>query len=252
MKTIAIFRRTALALLPATLLLAACSKSDTPAPAPAVDHGRVVFINAASHIAPITLKFLVDNSEKASLAYGTSSSYLDISTGAHPLQVTAGTQTAFTMTLAPDKDKNYTFVATPAVSSSAVNGLLFPDDLTAPTTGKARIRVINLGQSVSTPIRLSQVTSTVTGPIVADVVTNVGLNAASPFTEFAPGTYALSILDNTATASTTPLAQVGDGTGSGTGTKVYEAGKLYTVVVSGTNGSLNQDQKIKAFVSQNN
>ncbi|MCC3151919.1 DUF4397 domain-containing protein [Hymenobacter sp. BT770] len=251
METSLIFRRAFQAILPASLLLASCSKSDTPAPAP-VDQGKVAFINAASHIAPTTLKFLVDNTEKASLAYGASSSYQGIQTGSHSLQITAGTQAAFTMTLAPEKDKTYTFVATPATSPSTVNGLLFPDDLTAPTTGKARIRLINLAQGVGTPLRLSQVTSTVTGPVVADVVTNVGVNSASAFTEFAPGAYALSILDNSATAGATPIAQVGDGSGSGSGTKTYEAGKIYTVVVSGTQGSLNQDQKVKAFLSQNN
>lgn len=250
MKASFVFRRAIQALLPATLLLAACSKSDTPTPAPAVvDNGKIVFINAASHIAPSTLKFLVDNSEKASLAYGsTSGSYQNIQTGTRPLQVTVGGQPAFSQSIALDKDKNYTFVATPAQSSSVVSGLLFPDDLTVTDATKARIRVINLGQSVTNPIRLSQITTTVNGPVIADVVTNVGASAASPFVNVTANTYSLSILD----ANGTTVAQVGDGSGSGTGTKNYEAGKSYTVVVSGTNGSLNVDQKLKAFVSQNN
>ncbi|WP_201977433.1 DUF4397 domain-containing protein [Hymenobacter rubidus] len=251
METSFLFRRTLQAVLPATMLLAACSKSDTPAPAPA-DTGKVTFINAASHIAPTTLKFLVDNAEKASQAYGGNSGYQSINTGNHTLQVAAGTQTAFSTALVVEKDKSYTFVASPSASSSSTNGLTFTDDLTAPSTGKARIRVINLGQGVATPVRISQVTSTVTGPVVADIVTGVALNTASAFTEFTPGTYALSILDNSATAGANPLAQIGDGSGSGTGTKNYEAGKIYTVVFSGTNGSLNADQKLKAFLSQNN
>lgn len=248
MKAPFVFRRAIQALLPATLLLAACSKSDTPTPA-VMDTGKIVFINAASHIAPATLKFLVDNSEKASLAYGSSSgSYQTIQTGTRSLQVTAGGQPAFSQSIALDKDKNYTFVATPALTSSVVNGLLFPDDLTITDATKARIRVINLGQSVTNPIRLSQVTTTVNGPVVADVVTNVGASVASPFVNVTANMYALAVLD----ANGTTIAQVGDGSGSGTGTKNYEAGKSYTVVVSGTNGSLNNDQKLKAFVSQNN
>ena len=252
MKALVNLRRAAQLVMPATILLASCSKSDTPAPTPAVDTGRVTFINAASHIAPTTLKFLVDNAEKTSQAYGGNSGYQGIPTGNHTLQVASGTQTAFSTALAVDKDKNYTFVASPSGSASTTNGFIFPDDLTAPTPGKARIRVINLGQGVATPVRISQVTSTVSGPVVADIVTNVPLNTASAFTDFTPGTYALSILDNSATAGATPLAQIGDGTGSGTGTKNYESGKIYTVVFSGTNGSLNGDQKLKAFLSQNN
>ena len=246
-------RRAVLALLPATLLLASCGKDDQPAPAPVVaDQGKVLFINAASHVAPTTLKFLVDNTEKASLAYGVRSDYQAFTTGSHSVQVSSGAQTALTQPISIDKDKTYTFVAGPAASSTAVAGFLFPDDLTAPASGKARIRVIHLGQGVTTPIRLSQVTSTVSGPVVVDIVANVGPTTASSFTDFNAGTYGLSILDNSTTASLNPLAQVGDGTGSGTGTKNYEAGKIYTVVVSGTAGSLNADQKLKAFVSQNN
>lgn len=254
METFCIIRRAAQAIVPATALFmfAACSKTDDPVVTPVVDQGKVAFINAASHIAPTTLKFLVDNAEKASQTYGTSSGYQSIQTGNRTLQVTAGSQTAFTLAIVPEKNKNYTFVASPATSSSTVNGLLFPDDLTAPASGKARIRIINLGQGVATPIRLSQVTSTVSGPVVADIVTNVSLNTASAFTEFTPGTYALSVLDNSVTAGATPLAQIGDGTGSGTGTKNYEAGKIYTVIFSGTSGSLNADQRLKAFLSQNN
>ena len=158
MKTTTIFRRTALVLLPAAFLLGACGKTDVPTPTPAVDQGRVTFVNAAAHIAPTTLTFLVDAKQYASLAYGATSGYLTVTAGARSVQVTAGTQTALTQQVTVEKDKSYTFVATPTASSSTVGGLLISDDLTVPTTGKARIRVINLGQGTPTPLRLSQVT----------------------------------------------------------------------------------------------
>ena len=233
-----------LAAAPAALFLAGCG-NDKNSPAPAVEQAKVVFVNAASHIAPVNLKFSVDNSEKAALDYGKSSAYQTITSGSRPLQVAAGTQVALSQPLVTEKDKNYSFFAAPAGSSTSVGALLVPDDLTAPATGKARIRVVHLGQGVATPIRLSQTTAvTGAGVIVNDVVAG----SASAFTEFNPGNYSLFI-SNTANA---PLVQVGDGSGSGTGTKAYEAGKLYTVLVTGTSGSLNQDQKLKAFVSQNN
>ena len=52
-----------------------------------------------------------------------------------------------------EKDKSYTFVASPAATTATVGGILFADDLTAPTTGKAKIRLINLGQNLTSPIR---------------------------------------------------------------------------------------------------
>ena len=248
MKTTSIFRRTALVLLPAALFLGACSKSDVPTPAPAVDQGRVTFVNAAAHIAPTTLKFLVDAKENASLAYGASSGYLNVTAGARSVQVTAGTLTALTQQVTVEKDKSYTFVATPTASSSTVGGLLIADNLTAPATGKARIRVINLGQGTPTPLRLSQVTSTIGGQVIVDVIPNVPSNSASAFVEVPIGLASLSILD----ANGNVVAEVGSGSGDGSGTKKYEEGRLYTVLLTGTQGSLSTDQKLKAFILANN
>ncbi|MDQ2771132.1 MAG: DUF4397 domain-containing protein [Bacteroidota bacterium] len=250
MKTNSFLRFAATCLLPAGLLLAGCGKKDTPVPTPVPDMGRVMFINAASHIAPITLKFLADNTEKASLAYATGSSYQGLNVGSRAVQVTAGSQTALNQSLVIEKDKNYTFVATPAAASSNVGGLLVTDDLTVPGTGKARVRLINLGQgnTLPTPLRLSQITTTVNGPVVSDLATNVGNGSASPFIEFNANIYTLSVLDNAGNT----IAVVGDGTGSGTGVYKYTEGKIYTVVLSGTVGSLNTDQKIKAYLLGNN
>ena len=248
MKTTTIFRRTALALLPAAILLGACSKTDVPTPTPAVDQGRVTFVNAAAHIAPTTLKFLIDAKDYASLVYGASSGYLSVTAGAHSVQVTAGTQTALTQQATVEKNNSYTFVATPTTSSSTVGGLLITDDLTAPATGKARIRVINLGQGTPTPLRLSQVTSTLGGPVIVNVVPNVPSNSASAFVEVPIGVANLSILD----ANGTVVAEVGSGSGDGSGTKKYEEGRLYTVLLTGTQGSLSADQKVKAFILTNN
>ncbi|MDB5269866.1 MAG: hypothetical protein JWP58_2906 [Hymenobacter sp.] len=249
MKTSFVFRRAIQALLPATLLLAACSKSDTPTPTPTVDQGSVLFINAASNLAPTTLKFAVDNADKASLAYGVRSDYQLFTTGSRSVLVTAGTQSVVgPQAITVEKGKNYTFLATPTSSLTSAGGLLLSDDLTAPATGKARIRVVNLVQNVATNIRLSQITTTANGPVVVDLVTNVAPGGASSFVDFTPSTYALSILDTPGTS----VAEIGDGSGTGTGTKAYEAGKIYTVVVGGTKGSIPDPQKPKAFLFQNN
>jgi hypothetical protein len=247
----AYFRRATLAVLPATMLLAACSKTDTPVtPPPAVDTGKVNFVNAASHIPGATLKFSVENSEKASLTYGSNSGYQGVQTGSRVVVVNSGTQVVLTQPAATiDKDRNYTFVATSAASSAVVGGQFFSDDLTPPTDAtKARIRIINVAQAVTNPIRLSQVTTTAGGPVVVTIVGNTAGNSASAFTDFTPGDYALSILDNTGTAK----AQLGSGTGAGTGTKLFQAGKLYTVIVSGTADSADPAQTLKAFLIQNN
>ncbi len=247
MSTSSLFRRAFQVLLPATLLLTACGKDDVVAPV--VDQGRITYVNAASHIPGATLRFLVDNSQKASQTYGASSGYQSVPTGSRIVQVASGTQTVLTQpAITVEKDRSYTFVAAPAASPATVSGFVFPDDLTAPASGKAKIRVIHLGQNLSNPIRLAQVTNTAGGPVVVNIVAGVASNTASPFTEFTPGDYRLSIMDNAGVTK----AELGSGTGAGTGTKVYEAGKLYTVVVSGTADSADPAQALKGFLSQNN
>lgn len=251
METSFIFRRALQAMVPAVLLLTACGKDDDPVATPVVDQGKVTFINAASHIPGASLKFTVNNSDKATLTYGAASGYQSIPVGSYPIQVTSGTVTVLTQpAVALEKDKNYTFIASPAANSAVVGGLFISDDLTAPAAGKAKIRVVNFGQgpTLVNPLRLSQVTSTAGGNVVVNITPTVGNNAATAFTEFTPGDYALSIADNNGTS----VAQVGSGTGAGTGTKVYEAGKFYTVVVTGTYGSGDPTQALKAFLSTNN
>ena len=71
-----------------------------------------------------------------------------------------------------------------------------------------------------------------------NVVTGVAPNTASAYIDFTPSIYNLSILD----AANNKLADVGDGGGAGTGTKKYEDARLYTVVVTGTAGSLIPEQ----------
>lgn len=237
------FRHPFAVLLPALFLFASCGKKSDPTPAP--EQGRVLFVHTASNVNTVGLKFLVDKAEKASLNYGQASGYQSVDVGSRAVQVTAGGQAAANTSITVEKGKSYSFFATPSSSSSSVNTLFVADDATLPTVGKARIRVVNVGQNLSTPIRLAQTTAVAgAGVIVNDVATNT----ASSYVEFIPGNYSLFISDN----ANNSLIEVGDGSGSGTGTKNFEANKLYTVVVAGTQGSLIPEQKIRVFVSQNN
>ena len=142
MKVSFFFRRAAQVLLPATLLLAACGKKDTPAPTPVVDTGKVAIINGAANV-NVAVKVLVDEAEKASLNYGQMSSYQAITAGSRVFKVNGGTTTLATQTLTIDKDKNYSYFIYNTGSSNASTGLLVADDLTVPATtpspGKAML-----------------------------------------------------------------------------------------------------------------
>jgi hypothetical protein len=246
------FRRAALAVLPATLLLAACSKTDTPAPTPAVDTGRISVYHMAGS-ANVGLKFLFDDAEKANLTYGQSSLNQSVNAGARTIKVnvaSSGTNVAI-QAVTVEKDKYYSYFAY-STSGTQLAGLLTPDDLSAPSSGKAKIRFVNLGQGSPTPLKLST-----TAASAVDIVgTETAFATSSSFIEVLPGSYNIAV---TSGAASTVVYNVGDGSGTSmtaTGTaanRTYEAGKIYTVVYRGLTGAtIDPALQPRAVVIQNN
>ena len=265
MKTSHILRRTALALLPAALLLSACGKKDTPAPTPVPDTGRINNYHMAAS-ANVDLKFLFDEAEKANLSYGGNSGYQSVNAGSRVLKVNVATSgtTATTQTVTVAKDKSYSYFAY-ANSGSSVAGLFVTDDLTAPGTAagvqQAKIRLVHLAQGAAEPLKISS--SSIGGLVdVPGIIVRFAGSALAPtdpatvtvgfsnFVDVPPGTYNLAITSGSPSIS---VASVGDGSGSGTGTKMYEAGKIYTIVYRGINNALLVPAlQPKAVLIQNN
>ena len=252
------FSLTLRALVPATLLLAACGKKDTPAPTPVPDTGKVYVVNGAANV-NVATKLLIDDAEKASLNYGQTANYQSVNTGARTIKVVGGTTTLVTQNVNIEKDKNYSFFIYNPGTSNATEGFLVTDDLTAPATtpapGKAKVRVVHLGQGLGTtngagqalPINLSEAQTVG----YADRITNVALGSASSFLEINAGTFNLAITTGTAPNNVFRF-NVGDGNGSGTGTKNYAAGKIYTIIVRGAESNLDNNLKPKAYIIENN
>ena len=261
METSFIFRRAIQALLPATLLLAACSKSDTPAPAPA-DTGSILFVNAAASTF-VSIKAFINNDEKATLAYGannggTTPSYQAVPTGTPTVKIdnAASSTSFFSQGITVTKDQKYSYFVY-SISSDvnlAPAGLLVPDDLAAPSTGKAKIRLVHLAFGFPNPaatISLSQ-----SQPVgFLPITSAVSFLGATSFVEINAGPANLLVTNGTSPTGTT-VATVGDGTtgtgATGTGTKNFEAGKIYTIIMRGVAGNPDPIRLPKAFIIQNN
>lgn len=223
--------------------------------------GRVAIFNGAANV-NVAPKVLIDEVEKASAAYGANpwyQGYQSVLAGSRTFKVTGGTTTLLTQPLTIEKDKSYSyFIYNPGISN-ATAGLLVLDSLTAPATtpapGKAKIRLVHIaqglgttmGQGMALPINLSEAQTVG----YADRIANVAFGSASNFLKINAGTFNLSITTGTAPNSMLQFS-VGDGTGSGTGTKVFEAGKIYTIVVRGAESNLDNALKPKAFIFSNN
>lgn len=235
-----------LAALPAALAFASCSNDDD-SPAPAPDQGRVMIVNGAAGI-NVPVKILAGDAEKAQLSYGQNSSYQNLDTGDQIFRVNVASsgQNVITQPSAKvEKDKSYSyFLYTPSANTSGA-GLVVSDDLASPSANKAKIRLVNLSLASTGPLRLSQ--ELAVG--YSDIIPDVAFPGSSSFIEINPGPLRLAV---SAGNPSLPVYQVGDGSGSGTGSKTYEAGKIYTVVVRGDVNNLDPERKPKAFLVQNN
>ena len=249
MTTALILRRAFQAVLPATLLLAACGKDDKPAgPAPVVEQGRINAYHAAAS-ANVAVKVLIDDVEKATLNYGDNSGYQTVNAGNRNIKVNvaaSGANAFPPQTVTVEKDRNYSCFVYANTATSAT-GLLTPDDLTAPSAGKAKIRLVNVGLDSPNPLKLSVIAGARTD--LANTTTAFG--AASSFVEIEPGQFNVAV---TSGAASVTVANVGDGSGSGAGTNVtYEANKIYTVLLRGNNSPLVAPElQTKAVLIRNN
>lgn len=245
MSVFSVFRRPLLLALPALLAFSSCSDDDSPAP----DQGRVNVYHAAAN-ANVGLKALFDDTEKATLTYGQNSGYQSLSTGSHTIKINVASSSTniLSQAVTVEKDKNYSYFAY-ANSATTQAGLLTTDDLTAPSTGKAKIRLVNLGQGAANPVRLSTTVAS-----ISDIAgTDTPFGTASSFVEILPGSYNIAVTTGSPSATVTN-GNVGDGTGTGTvANKTYEAGKIYTVVYRGVTGTtIANDLLPRVFIVQHN
>ena len=253
MATTLVFRRALQMLLPATLLLAACGKDDEPA-APAPDRGKVLISHSAAAANTQITAFVTDQ-QVGQLNYGQATAYLDVNAGTPTLRINNGSQAVASQALTVAKNQNYSvFAYSPSASIGSVALLSVSDDLMAPPTGQIKVRVVHLAVGAPSPVQLT-VPNPVPGANGTDVSGDVAFGAASSFRNLTAGTINL----NVTAAGTTPVGPrtqvlaVGDGSGAGTGTKNYESGKIYTIVVRGIAGSaVPAAQQPQAVIIQHN
>jgi hypothetical protein len=234
MKTSFVFRRAIQALLPATLLLAACGKSDTPAPAVTPDTAKVLAVHGAVNNSTRPIKVTVGDKEGPSVAYGTNTPYQTIATGNLAVKATidaSGGATLYNMPQTVAKDKSYSFFAysVPGQSTATVSGLWVEDVLTAPAVAtNAKVRLVHIGQDLDSPLTLSK-TPSGGGALVA-VTTATAAGQASAFVEIPAGTASYN-LANSSNSAIQPAF------GGAVLATPFVAGGIYTIIVRGASAA---------------
>ncbi|SNC75683.1 protein of unknown function [Hymenobacter gelipurpurascens] len=239
MKTLtSLLRRSVVfAALPAALAFSSCSNDDKADPIP--DQGRVLAVHAAPN-ANVKVSVLADEQAIKDLNYGENSGYQVLNAGSKVFKVNvAGTTTTVaTATQTVAKDKNYSlFAYSPSNQANSVAPLWVEDDLTAPAAGKAKIRVVHVGQGAASPLTLYRTESTGTATLL---IPNISFGNASAFTEIDANTANLYLSNS----SNVPVIIIGS--------KVLAAGKIYTLVVRGSSTGLTTDLQVKADFIENN
>ncbi|GAA4046192.1 hypothetical protein GCM10022409_35340 [Hymenobacter glaciei] len=245
------FRRAALAALPAVLLLGACSKTDTPAPTPAPDMGRVLFTHAAA-AANTPLTAFINDQQVSQLNYGQSSAYVAVNAGTPALRINNGAQVAVpSQSLIIAKDQSYSvFEYSPTTAIGSLGVLSVTDNPLTLSSGEAQVRVVYLIAGGASPVRLTAPSPSPSTPAI-DLTPDVAFGTASSFVKLTAGIFNLSITSN---GSPRPVVvAVGDGTGTGAGVYKYLEGKAYTIVVRGIAGSgVPTAQQPQAVIIPNN
>ena len=193
------------ALIVLALGLSSCGKDGS------VDNQNsfLLVTNAAETSGP--QDFYADSTKlTSSLAYGSSSAFLPTPSGSHLGRFknsgTTNVNTSFNMVLQGEQSYNVFYI-------DGGSYAIFPNDRSAPQSGKARVRFINLSTALTTNIDL-----VASGGAV--LASNLAFKSASAFTDIDPST---SFTVNATGTSTSILSIPAS----------FQAGHSYTVYISG-------------------
>lgn len=246
MQTSFILRCAFQALLPATLLLAACSKTDQPAPA-APDQARVLVAHDDANNSTRPIKVTVGATEGPSVAYGANSGYQTVKTGALAIRTniaaTGGAQIN-TENKTLEKDKSYSYFVYSGVgqATNTALGVWAEDDLSAPAAGMAKVRLVHVGQGLASPLGLSKPGAS--GTLDA-IVPPTGAGAPSAFVSIPTGTASYNLV-NANKNTIVPLA------GASVLSTNFAAGKIYTIVIRGSSNPATTNEQFTLDLITNN
>jgi hypothetical protein len=246
MTTALILRRAFQAVLPATLLLAACGKDDKPAPA-APDQARVLVSHNDANNSARSIKVTVGTTEGPSVNYGANTGYQTVGVGAFDIKTniaaTGGAQiNTENKTLAKDKSYSYFVYSGVGQATNTALGVWTEDDLSAPASNTAKIRLVHVGQGIVSPLGLSRPNAS--GMLDA-VVPPTTAGSASAFVSIPTGTASYNLV-NSSMNTIVPLA------GTAVLSTNFAAGKIYTMVIRGSSNPATANEQFTLDLITNN
>ncbi|WP_069658172.1 DUF4397 domain-containing protein [Arcticibacter eurypsychrophilus] len=226
------FLTAGLILLAASTLLTSCLKdnSDDYVQRP---QALISFTHAGASQPSVNI-FVDGKSPFNALLYSQFTRYYSADVGSRLITTTVGGTTSSTLaskTITLEENQIYSvFVANMLTTKDSVANILVKDTLTAPTTGKAKVRFAQLSPGIGS--------YDVYKPgITAPLFTNKKFSSVSSYIEVDPGTVKFSVRD---AGSPTDVAVTGD--------VPVTAGGFYTIILSGQKNAAG-DRALKVFAT---
>jgi hypothetical protein len=219
-----------------TFVMTSCVADDPVAPV-VKEYGKAMLFHGAPN-AP-TVDLFVDNTKQttASLAYGSNSGYIQVEAGATNKKIQTKTSAGVSIDSSSykiNKDVGYSFFAY-VDAAKAVKVLPKSDDLTAPPATKAKVRVVHLIADIGGTGIVDFEAAEVSKPASArNDQTSIKFTDATQFVEMEPGKKDLKFK----TAGTSNLLLLNTDNLNGF---EFKAGKIYTLVIHGSNAKVNTD-----------
>lgn len=205
------------------LCLFSCKKDDVPSGNEVKGEAKVRLINAANTTGRVD--FYIDDSkvEDVALASGEASGYIKVQSGTKNTSVTVDGVT--------DASKSFNFVPTLSYTTFYVEDktgkgemLIFEDDLGATEPGKARVRFINLSPYFTNALNVN-----LAGGVL--LVNSLAFKQASGYFSIDPG-------------MNLNVSVMGSGANKTIAGTEFEAGKIYTIWLSGTSNATLKINKV--------
>ncbi|QJD97023.1 DUF4397 domain-containing protein [Mucilaginibacter robiniae] len=215
------------AVLLAFTMLVSCKKDD-PYDFDGTYYAQVNFINASSDAGSASL--FIDDVQRTpnAVAYGNASGYNKCYAGQQTATVQAGNNQTVVATSSVQLDANTNYTIFLAGQSGALSLIQVTDDMTAPSTGNAKVRFVNASSNAS------GASLTFGSTIIAS---NVNYTSGSAYSEIKAGSYAAVLVSGSTKVTNTAIT--------------LESGKIYTLYAKGVAGNTSSANALTIGIFQN-
>lgn len=220
-----------LASMVSLVAFAACDKDDDGSPKP-TGSGKVALLNAAFGADSLNLFVDAKKASKKLLGYSDSLNYIDVTTGDRAFEIKGkDDKSLLKKSIAVEKDRNYSLLATNSKDGKTFEFVQVTDDLTAPKTDKAKVRLIHLSPDAG---KLNLVTGE------TKLAENIAYKNASAFKEVDAKKTSFDIVDPEAEETVLTVNNL-----------ELTKGKIYTIWITGLQETDDVKKEVKAHIFVN-